>query len=147
MVEIGFISACLKVITDGWNLVSKTLSLRPKKVAQQIYDEASFLALVDLKNRERVRHVDTQKRHYEFRVYVAEIVFKQQLNSMIFRFFPKPEQEHGVEELLNEHTGFFRKHLQTKAKMLRAGDHIIIRGHFTLESEFGIIFITDIERL
>ena len=35
MVEIGLISTCLKVITDGWNLVSKTLSLRPKRVAQK----------------------------------------------------------------------------------------------------------------
>jgi len=152
MVEIGFISTCLKVLNEGWNLVSKTLSLRPKKVAQEIHDEASFLALVDPKNRKSVRHIDTHKRYYEFRVYVVEIVFEQRLirrdrNCIVFRFFPKPDQEHGVEELMNEHTGFFGKQLRAKAMMLRVGDNIIIRGHFNLISVRGIIVITDIERL
>jgi hypothetical protein len=152
MVEIGLISTCLKVITDGWNLVSKTLSLRPKRVAQEIHDETGFLALVDPKNRKSVRHIDTHNRNYEFRVYVVEIVFEQRLirrdmNRIVFRFFPKPEQEHGAEKLLNEYTGFFGKRLRAKAMMLRAGDNIIIRGHFNLISVRGIIVITDIERL
>ena len=138
MVEIGFISTCLKAMNEGWNLVSKTLSLRTKRVAQEIHDEASFLALVDPKNRKSVRHVDTHNRYYKFRVYVVEIVFEQRLmigygNRIMFRFFPKPEQEHGVEELMNQHTGFFGKRLRAKAMMLRAGDNIIIRGHFNLE--------------
>ena len=151
MVEIGFISTCLKAMNEGWNLVSKTLSLRTKRVAQKIHDEASFLALVDPKNTKSVRHVDTHKHYYEFRVYVDEVVFEQRMirtdkNWISFRF-SKQEQEHGLEELTNRNMGFFGKRLRAKAMMLRAGDHIIIRGYFNLSSVFGIIFITDIERL
>ncbi len=40
--EIGVIAYCLRVVNDGWNLVSKTLSLRPKRVAQEIHDEVTF---------------------------------------------------------------------------------------------------------
>ena len=61
MVEIGFISTCLKAMNEGWNLISKALTQRPKKIAEKPHDVASFLALVDPKDRKAVRHVDTRK--------------------------------------------------------------------------------------
>jgi len=110
-----------------------------------------FFALLDPKNRKPVRHVDTHKHYYEFRVYVDEVVFEQRLirtdkNWISFRF-SKQEQGNVLEEERNRHIGSFGKRLRDKAMMLRAGDHIIIRGYFNLSSIFGVIFITDIERL
>ncbi len=63
MVGVVFNSTCLKGMNEGWNLVSKMWSMLPKRVAQEIHDEASFLALVDPKNRKSVRHVDTHNRY------------------------------------------------------------------------------------
>ena len=150
MVGIGFIAGIAESLTKLWSFGEKIRSKLPKRVAPKIHNEEEFLALIDQTNRTPIRHIDITKHYYRFMVYVDEVVFEQRLirhdlNRIVFRFSDS-EQKPGVLDLTNQQWGNFGKRLRDKAKMLKKGDLVIIRGYFSLQSIFGIIFITDIER-
>jgi hypothetical protein len=147
MVEIGTLLSGVENAKRAWELISKALPPR-SKVAEIVHDEMSFLALMKPKRREPVRVVDARNHRYEFKVVVDEVVFEPRVlrsdqNRIVFHFTQEPP-EHDWQ---NTHAGFFGKRHREKARMLRQGDQIIIRGYFNLKSVFGLIFIREIERL
>jgi hypothetical protein len=148
MIEFS-ITTFLKLLNDGFTLVSKVLPVLPKKVPEKIHDEASFLALVDPKQWKPVREVDTRRHYYEWMIYVERIVFekrrfKDDINSISFNF---TKDTLTLSLSCGQQMGHFGKRLRQKAEMLREGDPIIIRGYFLLYPYAVVIVIKDIERI
>jgi hypothetical protein len=144
------IIASLKDIIELWRSGKTAYGELSKRKPKQIYDAASFLALTDPENQGTIRHVDTRKRFFEFKVYVDCVTFesrpfKGELNVLEFRF-SKPERKDVLENPRNQDSGFFGRRLRAKAMMLREDDLISIKGYFRKYKHSELLWITDIQR-